>query len=369
MQTISMPLLASGRKKQWSYASLCFSLFYFVPALLSDLLTASIFVKILLIYIMFVGVYLFTINVNLPRLPLALVSLSIVSGYATYVNAGGIVFFGFLSFIIGYYYRPRLASLLCIFLAGLAITALILSVDSRDTMIAAVVNMIVLYGFGLMERNETLQQQKDEQHNLSLQKLSAITERERIGRDLHDVAGHALSGISLKAQVAAKYLDKHRYEEAKQEVLQLAQLSQELLSEIRQTVTQIKHLGLEDEIDKAVVKLREAGFDTDVDVEPGIVTQLNAWQETQFSLMVKEAITNVLRHSQGTSVSLSISDSNGKLCFRCHDNGLSSSPQEGNGLSGIRERLDSLKGKLVIDTSQGFALIISIPTRQEGLQV
>jgi two-component system sensor histidine kinase DesK len=80
--------------------------------------------------------------------------------------------------------------------------------------------------------------------------LSAIAERERIGRDLHDVAGHALSSISLKAQLADKLISKDKIEDAHREVKALAQLSQALLSDIRQAVSDIKQLSLSDEIAK-----------------------------------------------------------------------------------------------------------------------
>ena len=361
IQTQTLPLLAEGRKKKWSFSSLFFALFYFVPILLSDALTTALFIKNLFVFLMFVGVYIFTISAQFSRLPLALAVLFGVSMVGVWFNSGGIVFFGFFSFIVGYYYSPKWAIVICAAAAGFLLAALGHNYDNQNLMFGAVINMCVLYGFGLMERNETLFQQKDEQHKLSLQKLSAITERERIGRDLHDIAGHALSSISLKAQVAAKHLEKETTQAAKEEVLQLATLSQNLLSEIRQAVTQIKQLGLGDEIEKATVKLDEAGFESFTEIDEKALTSLTPLQETQFSLLLKEAVTNVLRHSKGNQTVVRLYENNSAVHLQCSDNVSAQSFREGNGLTGMRERLESLGGVLSIDSTNGFSVLATMP--------
>lgn len=131
---------------------------------------------------------------------------------------------------------------------------------------ASMINSLVLFGFGVMERKETLHGLKESQQAEALRVLSAIAERERIGRDLHDVAGHALSSISLKAQLADKLISKDKIEDAHREVKALAQLSQALLSDIRQAVSDIKQLSLRDEIAKVKALLEENGVHVTVDI-------------------------------------------------------------------------------------------------------
>ena len=214
---------------------------------------------------------------------------------------------------------------------------------------AATINSVVLFGFGAMERRETLYQMKEVKHAESMRTLSAIAERERIGRDLHDVAGHALSSIALKAQLADKLLSKNEVSLAQQEVKALAQLSQSLLSDIRHAVSDIKHLTLSDEISKNIALLEENHFEVSVTLAQDLEATLSSLQESQLSLVVKELTTNTLRHSKGSEVSLEIAYQEDAITLRYHDCGDTTSPQqlvEGNGLTGIRERADSIGAKV-----------------------
>ena len=185
---------------------------------------------------------------------------------------------------------------------------------------ASLLNSLVLFGFGVMERKETLHSLKESQQAEALRVLSAIAERERIGRDLHDVAGHALSSISLKAQLADKLISKDKIEDAHREVKALAQLSQALLSDIRQAVSDIKQLSLSDEIAKDKSLLEENGFNVTTDIEGGAEARLSAKQESQLALIIKELTTNTLRYSNGNAVSLDleVNEQTVKMTYKDH---------------------------------------------------
>lgn len=347
---MAMPLLASGRKKRWSYSSLFFSLFFFVPLILSIPLPSTVWTTQLLGYALFITLYIQAINKPLSLLPYFLTAL-IILGYAlSFQNPGGAIIFGFVGFIIGYYYTLKKGIAFISTLAvSLALLQLLVFKGEGFYLLAATINSVVLFGFGAMERKETLYQMKEAKHAESMRTLSAIAERERIGRDLHDVAGHALSSIALKAQLADKLLSKNEIELAQQEVKALAQLSQSLLSDIRHAVSDIKHLTLSDEISKNVALLEENHFEVSATLAQDLETTLSSLQESQLALVVKELTTNTLRHSKGSEVSLEIAYQEDAITLRYHDYGDTTAPQqlvEGNGLTGIRERAESIGAKV-----------------------
>ena len=379
---IAMPLLASGRKKRWSYSSLFFSLFFFVPILLSLPLPLSTLATQLLCYGLFVTLYIRAINQPLHVLPYYLSALLIL-GYATsFQNPGGAIIFGFVGFIIGYYYNLKKG---VVFIAGIATSLALLQYlvfkGEGFYLLAATINSIVLFGFGAMERKETLYQLKETKHAESMSVLSAIAERERIGRDLHDVAGHALSSIALKAQLADKLLSKNQVKLAQQEVKALAQLSQALLSDIRHAVSNIKHLSLQQEVAKNVALLEENHFNVAFSMSNNVETLLTSAQETQLALILKELTTNTLRHSLGPHITLDISCRDKNVMLRYCDFGADSVSNsnddarnarsqvnakklnEGNGLTGIRERTELISAsvKFQCDSNAAFSCEVSLP--------
>jgi two-component system sensor histidine kinase DesK len=172
------------------------------------------------------------------------------------------------------------------------------------------------------------------------------------------VAGHALSSIALKAQLADKLLSKNEITLAQQEVKALATLSQSLLSDIRYAVSDIKHLSLSDEIAKNIALLEENGFETTFDVAKQLENTLTSMEESQLSLIVKELTTNTLRHSKGKSVTLTIKHFETAIILKYFDYGRENAQHsfiEGNGLTGIRERANTIGAEVVFSTSPDCA--------------
>ena len=126
-------------------------------------------------------------------------------------------------------------------------------------------------------------------------------------------------------------------------------MSQSLLSDIRHAVSDIKHLTLSDEISKNIALLEENHFVVSATLSKNLETTLSSLQESQLALVVKELTTNTLRHSNGNKVSLEITYQEDAITLRYHDYGDTAAPQqlaEGNGLTGIRERADSIGAKV-----------------------
>ena len=350
-----LPLLGSGRKKRWSHGSLFFSLFFFVPLIISRPLPTEMWTIQTLGYLSFVILYIKAINQPINTLPTYLLLMFMLSVACSFQNPGGATIIGFIAFIIGYYNSLK-TGLMSISVMMIVLITLHVSMfeNAHFLLVASLINSLVLFGFGVMERKETLHGLKESQQAEALRVLSAIAERERIGRDLHDVAGHALSSISLKAQLADKLLSKDKVADAHREVKALAQLSQALLSDIRQAVSDIKQLSLSDEIAKDKSLLEENGFNVATTIDDSALMQLTSKQESQLALIVKELTTNTLRYSKGNAVSLGLEVIGHVIKMTYKDNGVieNSAPlREGNGLMGIRERAASLRADVDISFS------------------
>lgn len=360
-----MPVLGKGRKRLWSYLSLLFSLFYLLPLFLTDGLSEVHIFGALLIYLLFLCAYVFAINSPNKYRALAILVLICVSISAVPFTIGGLSLFGYSFFLMAYYWPLKHSATSTLALIALMLLIpILLSNFIWQFIIPVIISSIALYIFGVMEQRETLHNIALEQSHESVKKLSAIAERERIGRDLHDIAGHALSGISLKAQLASKLLSKNRIDKAKQEVDQLAVLSQDLLAEIRKAVSNIKALSLLDEIDKIEKTLLENTIKLKKNIDESSIAALNPKVESILSLVLKEAVTNILRHSNASIVIISISNNANSIFVAIKDNGDTQAQQKihhGNGIIGMRERAELVGGNFSIDFRSGCSVEIKIP--------
>jgi two-component system sensor histidine kinase DesK len=206
-----------------------------------------------------------------------------------------------------------------------------------------------------------MQRQRDTKKLLMAQEeveqLAKIAERERIGRDLHDVLGHTLSVIVLKSELAAKLaeIDPAR---AVQEIRDVERISREALGQVRSTVRGYQSRGLLAEVEQARAALRTAGVQAQCDFE---APQLPAAQEGVLALALREAVTNVIRHAKANSCYLTLRQENGTCRLEIKDDGCGRMSAEGVGLSGMRQRVESLGGQLQREVSSGTRLTITLP--------
>jgi two-component system sensor histidine kinase DesK len=188
--------------------------------------------------------------------------------------------------------------------------------------------------------------------------LAKIAERERIARDLHDVLGHTLSVIVLKSELAAKLAEKDPVR-AVQEIRDVERISRDALGQVRSTVRGYQSHGLLAEVEQARTALRAAGVQAQCDFDS---PKLPAAQEGVLALALREAVTNVIRHAKATSCSLTLRQGNDSCQLQIKDDGCGDLAAEGAGLSGMRQRVESLGGKLVREVSSGTKLEITLPT-------
>jgi two-component system, NarL family, sensor histidine kinase DesK len=194
--------------------------------------------------------------------------------------------------------------------------------------------------------------------NEEIQQLAALAERERIARDLHDVLGHTLSVIVLKAELARRLIERDP-SRAAQEIAEVEKIARTALSEVRETIGGYRSQGLPAEMEQARNTLQSAGVTLACESP---FPQLHATEETVLCLAVREAVTNIVRHAHATHCSMRFAtSSDGFQTLVITDDGASPNLHEGNGLRGMRERVQSLGGRLSITTDRGVTLLIELP--------
>jgi two-component system sensor histidine kinase DesK len=215
---------------------------------------------------------------------------------------------------------------------------------------------------GLVVHVERERQRKDAALRLSqdeVRRLAATAERERIGRDLHDLLGHTLSLVALKADLAGKLIERDP-RAAQREIGELGQVAREALGQVRRAVTGIRAVGLAAELAAAKVLLEGEG--TSLQVERDELA-LTPEQETVLALCLREAVTNIHRHARARNVRVSLRAVARQWQLRVEDDGSGGAIRPGNGLAGMRERLQALGGSLHIEPAglRGTRLSAELP--------
>lgn len=194
--------------------------------------------------------------------------------------------------------------------------------------------------------------------NARVEYLATVTERERIARDLHDLAGQALTAIALRSELVQRLADTDPQRVVK-EAAAIEATARETLASVRQTVAGWQQVDLSDELDKATTALEAAGIEPHIegdwrqDLAPSV--------ETVLALALREAVTNVVRHADALSCRISLNGGPGEVSLLVTDNGRGLGESEGSGLRGMRERVMAAGGTLQLTTGRGTSLLVTIP--------
>ncbi|WP_192886232.1 sensor histidine kinase [Xanthomonas campestris] len=191
-----------------------------------------------------------------------------------------------------------------------------------------------------------------------VRRLAATAERERIGRDLHDLLGHTLSLVALKSDLAARLIERDP-QAARSEIDAVAQISRDALAQVRRAVTGIRAAGLVAELASARVLLDLDGIVLEQHLE---TLALPPEHETALALVVREAATNVQRHAQAKRVRVRLQAQDAHAVLEITDDGRGGVIVPGNGLDGMRTRLRGLGGALDVEAlPRGMRLRASVP--------
>lgn len=201
-----------------------------------------------------------------------------------------------------------------------------------------------------------------EDANKRIAELVKQEERQRIARDLHDTLGQKLSLIGLKSDLARRLIVKDP-SQAQTELRDVQLTARIALKEVRELVTEMRGTKLEDEISRIEEILEVAQIEFQLIGDSNLFnTSLIA--ENVVSMCIKEAVNNVVKHSNATICKIIIEQLETELIVKIADNGIGIKEQgnsRGNGLQGMKERLEFVNGSLEIQSQEGVTIIIKVP--------
>lgn len=275
-------------------------------------------------------------------------------------NPGASCFFIYAASFLGYAGPPRLAmTCLGILLAVLGLEVWLLDLHPFAWGPAAVFSLIIggvnIHEGEVSRANARLRLSQEE-----VERLAKTAERERIARDLHDVLGHTLSVIALKSELAGKLVERDP-ERAGREIREVERISREALREVRTAIAGYRSEGLQAELGRARLALESSGIRLEYftqPVEPGPA------RETVLALALREAVTNVIRHSGASTCRISLQEENGEVLLEVRDDGRGGAAPFGIGLSSMRERVEGLGGRMERRVDGGTALTVALPLRE-----
>lgn len=211
------------------------------------------------------------------------------------------------------------------------------------------------------ERGQLEEELKDA--NKRIAELVKQEERQRIARDLHDTLGQKLSLIGLKSDLARK-LVYNDPEKARSELKDVQETSRTALNEVRKMVANMRGIRLKDELNR-VKEILKAAQITFISKTDNPLTNLSLLTENILSMCLKEAVTNVVKHSGATTCYVSFEKTQSESIIKVKDDGTSLVTEEdfnkGSGLRGMRERLEFVNGSLELVSQEGTMLIIKVP--------
>ncbi|WP_285163572.1 sensor histidine kinase [Shewanella goraebulensis] len=344
------------QKTAWVY--LFNLIFYFIPLwfMKEDLLRVGVS---LLLLIPFLYSYFWAYKSSSAKgiYPIGLMLLT--ASVAAPFTSGAISFFSFAAFFIGFFYSLRTAALSFIVIsAWLWALDYLVGYQGYYFPLYGMLIVFIVGVFGVIEHNSERFRRQQRQSKDEIASLATALERERIARDLHDIMGHNLSSIALKAQLAEKLVETGNLALAQEHLSQLANIARESLSQIRQTVSDYKHKGLADTLQQLTERLREQSIEVQVS---GSLPNMPSLIASQLGLMLTELVNNTIKHGNATQCLWQFETTNEQLTINFSDNAATKEIIEGNGLKGIRERVELLSGEFNYETTNGYRFMISLP--------
>ena len=362
----------SRTSRMWSYIWLAYSGFYFIePVIRRDLRYWS---ETVCVYGLFLSIYFALNKAETKRRQYTLLAAMLLLGILDYPrNEGASSFFIYVS---GYlpFFVPRMAAVLGLVVADTCLLfaegwwlighpiwhdhergPINLAISVFFIGVVGISNLVVAEG----KRSD----RKLRRAEREIVELAAVAERERIARDLHDVLGHTLSVIVLKAELAGRLLAGEPARDptrAAAEIADVERTARTALAEVREAIGGYRTQGLHAELALARRALDAAGVSLTLSkIEPTLPVD----SETQnvLSLTLREAVTNIVRHAHATHCRVSVTNEEGRFALTVEDDGLHPAPREGNGLRGMRERVQRIGGQFSLEVVNGTRVHVELP--------
>jgi two-component system sensor histidine kinase DesK len=189
--------------------------------------------------------------------------------------------------------------------------------------------------------------------------LAVQNERARIASDLHDILGHSLTVVTVKAELAQRLLDVD-LERARKELSDLEALARDALADVRSTAMGVRGISLPGEIAAARAALAAANVEADL---PGAADEVPSRNRELFAWTIREAVTNIVRHSKARHAQVKL----GMASVEILDDGVGcvAAGGDGQGLPGLRRRAEALGARLTVggrDDEPGFRVRVEVPS-------
>ncbi|GGT88158.1 two-component sensor histidine kinase [Streptomyces coeruleorubidus] len=246
------------------------------------------------------------------------------------------------------------------------LTAVALATHGGNSFLAGLLIPALLGGFAMTGVRELVRTTIAlREARATVAQLAANEERLRLARDLHDLLGHSLSLITLKSELAGRMLPDHPDKAARQ-VADIERVSRQALVDVREAVTGYRRPRLSAELAGAGVALTAAGVTAGLPAEPDL-TGVPEESETALAWALREAVTNVVRHSGAARCTVELLHrqtlDGPVLELAVEDDGSGAGDGYGNGLTGLDERLTQAGGTLEAGpVRQGFRLVARVPS-------
>lgn len=316
--------------------------------------------------IIFLAVYFYSHWVSNKRIIWNILAILIIGSLMTLITPGASVFFVYAAA-----FCCRLGSTKKAFIGLLFILVWILLLTisfsfSPFYYVPAALFTLLIGGINIYEHDITLKNQALMLSQQEVRDLARTSERERIARDLHDLIGHTFSLITLKAELAGKLINNDN-DKARSEISELEHISRDALKQVREVVTGYRTSDLNTELAHAkyVLESNEIHFVYQFD-DFKLSDQINK----ELAIILKELVTNILKHAQAGQVSAKITQSEQAVILTVVDDGvgfIQSKEHKGFGLKGIEERVKNFSGTLEIDSIKQTSITVTIPLTEASI--
>lgn len=265
--------------------------------------------------------------------------------------------FGF--FMLAYVVPTRPAVVAIVLSIALFVLEMWLLGASTDSIFSVLIPSVTLAIIAIFTAYAHCHQMQMRRSNEEIMRLATLAERERIGRDLHDLLGHTLSVVALKSELARKLIDRD-LDAARAEISEVERVARDALSQVRTAVSGIRSTALSAELAAATALLEAQGVKVKCETEH---VKLPHDRETALALSLREAATNIHRHSGARGVTIRVKKEPEAVVVEVADDGRGGRIVPGNGLNGMRERLGSVGGTLAVlaNGPRGTLVRASVP--------
>jgi two-component system sensor histidine kinase DesK len=268
---------------------------------------------------------------------LVLVMFGLWTAMVAGIGSGGLYSISFLVAAVAVVTPPRFTAPACLLtcVVGLGTGWLLGQPPDWDSVFSIIaIGLAMIAMFALIHANSELRGAREE-----LARMAVAADRERMARDLHDVLGHSLTTITVKAGLARRLLERGEDERAAVEVTDVERLGRQALADVRATVSANRVTSLAKELVGAREALRAAEITADL---PRAVDDVPEQLQQAFAYVVREGVTNTIRHSGASTCTIRLTATSVEVL----DDGVGAPADTvaGNGLDGLSARLAAVGG-------------------------